>query len=166
MKPIFVLSLFVSASLLMGCQTPDPVQQATAKLKPVVDTYVQAWNTGNINTLDAICDPQFVRHDRTTEVYRGLGSVKQFIVLTRATYPDFKVTTEEVFCVGDHAVVRWTITGTNTGPGTFPPTGKTFKASGLSLSRFVDGKLAEEYAEYDGLSVLQQLGFQATPPTK
>ncbi len=35
-----------------------------------------------------------------------------------------------------------------------------------SYLRFVDGKLAEEHAEYDMLSVLQQLGFQATPPAK
>jgi predicted ester cyclase len=166
MKPIFFLSLFVSAGFLMGCQTPDPVREATAKLKPVVDTYVQAWNTGNLKTLDAICDPQVVRYDRMTVVYRGLDSLKRSIELIRATYPDFKVTTEEELYVGDHAVVRWTITGTNTGPGTFPPTGKSFKVSGLSLSRFVNGKLAEERAAYDRLDLLQQLGFQVTPPTK
>jgi steroid delta-isomerase-like uncharacterized protein len=167
MKPIFCLALFASAGLLMGCQQPpDPVREATAKLKPVVDAYTQVWNTGNLNALDAICVPQVVRYDRTTDVYRGLDSLKRFIARIRETYPDFKVTTEEVFYVGDHAVARWTITGTNTGPGTFPPTGKSFKATGLSLSRFVDGKLAEERAEYDRFSVLQQLGFQLTPPAK
>jgi predicted ester cyclase len=166
MKPIFFLSLFVSAGLLMGCQPPDPVREATAKLKPVVDIYVRAWNTGNLNTLDAVCVPHVVRYDRMTEAYRGLDSLKRHITLIRAMYPDFKVTTEEELYVGNHAVVHWTITGTNTGPGIFPPTGKSFKVSGLSLSRFVDGKLAEERAAYDWLSMLEQLGFKVTPPSK
>jgi len=167
MRPVFFLAFFVSVGLLMGCQQPpDPVQEATAKHKPVTDAYIQAWNTGNVNTLDAICVPQVVRYDRTAEVFRGLDSLKGVIARIRQTYPDFKVTSLEEFYVGDHAVVLWTVTGTNTGPGEFPPTGKSFKASGLSLSRFVDGKLAEEHAEYDMLSVLQQLGFKVTPPTQ
>jgi steroid delta-isomerase-like uncharacterized protein len=167
MRPVFFLAFFVSVGLLMGCQQPpDPVRDATAKLKPVVETYVQAWNTGNLSALDGICVPQVVRYDRTTDVSRGLDSLKGVIASIRGMYPDFKVTIEEEFYVGDHAAVRWTITGTNIGPGAFPPTGKSFKASGLSLSRFVDGKLAEEHTEYDMHSVLQQLGVQATPPTK
>lgn len=166
MRPIFSVFLCVGAALLMGCQVPDPVQEASAKLKPVVDAYIQAWNTGNIDTLNAICVPQVVRYDRMVETFRGLDSLKGVIARIRQMYPDFKVTREEEFYVGDHAVVRWTITGTNTGLGTFPPTGKSFKASGLSLSRFADGKLAEEHAEYDMLSVMQQLGFKVTPPTQ
>ncbi len=165
MKPIVLLGLMVCAGLLVGCQRPDPVQEATAKLKPAVDVYVSAWNTGNLNTLDAICDPRVVRFDRMADAYRGLDSLKRNIALVRAMYPDFKVTVEEELYVGDRAVVRWTITGTNIGPGDFPPTGKSFKISGLSLSRFVDGKLAEEYAAYDSHSMLKQLGFYLTPPS-
>jgi steroid delta-isomerase-like uncharacterized protein len=166
MKPIVFLVLLVSVGLLIGCQPLDPVQEATAKLKPVMDTYIQAWNTGNLEPLNAICDPQFVRYDRTSDVYRGLDSLKRYIADTRTTYPDFKVTVEEELYVGDHAMVRWTIAGTNTGSVNLPATGKSFKVSGLSLGRFVNGKLAEDRSEYDRLYLLQQLGFKLTPPTK
>lgn len=166
MKLILFLSLFVSAGLVIGCQPPDPVREATAKLKPVVDTYVHAWNTGNLDTLNAICDPQVVTYVGITSEYRGLDSLKRFLAGMRTMYPDFKVTVEEELYVGNHAVTRWTITGTNTGPGYIPPTGKSFKVSGLSLSRFVNGKLAEERMEYDRLYTMQQLGFKLTPATK
>ncbi|MEK6756634.1 MAG: ester cyclase [Bacteroidota bacterium] len=166
MKPIVFLILLVSAGLVIGCQPPDPVREATAKLKPVEDTYVHAWNKGNLDTLNAICDPQVAAYVGMTSAYRGLDSLKRFIAGTRTMYPDFKVTVEEELYVGNHAVTRWTITGTNTVPGDFPPTGKSFKVSGLSLSRFVNGKLAEERLEYDRLYLLQQLGFKLTPPTK
>jgi predicted ester cyclase len=166
MKPIMFLILLVSVGLLIGCQPPDPVREATAKLKPAVDTYIHAWNTGNLDTLNTICDPQVVAYVGTTSAYRGLDSLKLFIAGTRTMYPDFKVTVEEELFVGNHAVTRWTITGTNTGPGYIPPTGKSFKVSGLTLSRFVNGKLAEYRQEYDRLYLLQQVGFKLTPPTK
>ena len=71
-----------------------------------------------------------------TNEYRGLDSLKRFIA------------------------------GTNTGPVYVPPTGKSFKVSGLNVGRFVNGKLAEELMEYDRLYTYQQLGFKLTPPTK
>jgi hypothetical protein len=95
MKPIVFLILLVSVGLLIGCQAPDPVREATAKLKPVVDTYIHAWNTGNLDTLNAICDPQVVAYVGMTSEYRGLDSLKRFIAGTRTMYPDFKVTVEE-----------------------------------------------------------------------
>jgi predicted ester cyclase len=130
------------------------------------DTYVHAWNTGNLDTLNAICDPQVMAYVGMTSAYRGLDSLKRFIAGARTMYPDFKVSVEEELYVGNHAVTRWTITRTNTVPGDFPPTGKSFEVSGLSLTRFMDGKLAELRIEYDRLYSMQHLGFKLTPPTK
>jgi predicted ester cyclase len=159
MRSVFFLTLCAILCLLMGCQQPpDPIREATAKLKPVVDAYLRAWNTGKLDVLDTICVSGVVRYDRTTGVARGLDSLKDFIKSIRATYPDFKVTAVEELYLPDHAVVRWTITGTNTGPGGFTPTGRSFKATGLSLSDFTNSKLAVEHAEYDRSAVLLQLG--------
>ena len=166
MKPIVLLILLVSVCILIGCQPRDPVQEATAKLKPVVDAYYQAWNTGKLDTLNAICDPQVVRYAGLTGADRGVDSLKQMIAGIRTMFPDFKVTVEEELYVGNHAVTRWTITGTNSVPGDFPPTGKSFKVSGLSLIRFVNGKFAEERAEMNYLDSWKQLGFKLTPPAK
>lgn len=166
MKPMMLLILLVSVGLLMGCQPPDPVREATAKFKPVVDAYYQAWNTGSFDTLNAICDPQVVRYAGMSGTDRGIDSLKRMMAGVRSMFPDFKLTVEEELYVGNHAVVRWIITGTNTVPGDLPPTGKSFKVSGLSLIRFVNGKLAEDRAEMNYLDAWQQLGFKLTPPTK
>jgi steroid delta-isomerase-like uncharacterized protein len=166
MKPISFAVALLGTGLLIGCQPRDQVQEATAKLKPVVDSYVQAWNTGNLDSLDGIIDPQFARYVRTTIVEKGLDSLKNAITVTRTEFPDFKVTVEEELYVEDHATVRWTITGTDTGPGSIPPTGKSFKVGGMSLFRFANGKIAEERTEYDNLQLLQQIGFRLMPPGK
>ena len=59
---------------------------------------------------------------------------------------------------------RWTFTGNHTGPGSFPPTGKKVQVTGISISRIVNGKVAEEWVETDNLSAVQQLGFTLTSP--
>ena len=165
MKPIVFLVLLVSVCLLIGCQPRDPAQEATAKFKPVVSTYFQAWNTGNLDSLNAICDPQYVRYEGMTESDK-LDSLKRFIANVRMMIPDFKLTVEEELYVGDHAVVRFSVTGTNTGPGNLPPTGKSFKVSGLSLIRFMNGKLAEDHSEVNYLHLWRQLGYKLAPPAK
>ena len=38
------------------------------------------------------------------------------------------------------------------------PTGKVLKWSAIGITRFVNGRIAEEWVEFDGLSLLQLLG--------
>jgi predicted ester cyclase len=65
---------------------------------------------------------------------------------------------------GDKVVTRFPHRGTHTGPfqGT-PPTGKTFTATGIHISRLVDGKVAKDWVVRDTLGVLQQLGILSAP---
>jgi hypothetical protein len=53
-----LLALAATFFVAIGCQQPD----ASRELKPIGDAYVEAWNTGNLDALDAIIDPQFARH--------------------------------------------------------------------------------------------------------
>ena len=84
-------------------------------------------------------------------------------------YPDFNVTFDEMLFKGDWLVVRWTVTGTNTGPmrtpmGEIPPTNKTMRLSGVDIMRLVDGKIVEDWAFYNQLYSYMQLGFTIMPP--
>ena len=58
----------------------------------------------------------------------------------------------------------WTITGTNTGVGTHPPTGKRANSNGFSIIFFAEGKLTGEWIAYSDLTWVKQLGFTMTPP--
>jgi predicted ester cyclase len=98
--------------------------------------------------------------------YRGLSALKRFITGYRTMFPDFKLVPEEIFYVGDRAIIRWIVSGTHTGPGFLAPTGKQFTLSGMSLCRFKDGRLIEDKAESDGLYFMEQLGYSLIPPKK
>src|ERR687898_607991 len=75
--------------------------------------------------------------------------------------PDLKITIEDAIAEGDQVVTRYTIRGTHQGETEEfgPPTGKQMELRGITIHRFEDGKIVEEWEAYDNLSVLQQLGL-------
>jgi predicted ester cyclase len=157
------LGLMVLFLFSIGCQQSD----ASKEFKLIVDAYIDTWNTGNLNTLDAIIDQQFIRHvsPASTTGAVDLDSLKKVISNFRTTYPDFQVTLDEEIYTDNKGAGRWRYTGTNTGPGSIPPTGKKISATGISILHFKDGKIMEEWVESDNLTVMMQLGFTLTPPS-
>jgi predicted ester cyclase len=66
-----------------------------------------------------------------------------------------------VIAEGDQAVSRYTIRGTHQGETEDfgPPTGKQVELKGITIHRFEDGQIVEEWEAYDNLSMLKQLGL-------
>jgi len=147
--------------LAVGCQ-----QQETSKeWEPIIDGYVEAWNTGNLDILDGIIAPQFVRIVGSTTSAEGLDSLKKYISSFRETYPDFHVTIDERIYAGDKSASRWLFTGTHSGLGNPPLKGKQVNLTGMSFSRMKNGKMVEERVEIDRLAWMLQLGYTLTPPS-
>lgn len=76
-------------------------------------------------------------------------------------FPDMVVRMDEVSQDGDHAIYRWTLTGTNTGPG---GTGKAVCISGYEEWMIdVDGLIAESNGHFDEAEYQRQLKSDAPP---
>ncbi len=166
MKPVVVLALVIIVSTQALSQPKDHVEQTLPEYKLAVEAYIYAWNSGHLDTLDAVCDSNIARYDGIAPgyQYRGLTVLKHFISGYRTMFPDFTLLTEEEYYVGDRAVLRWIVSGTHTGPGFLSPTGRAFKLSGMSILRFKNGKLYEDKSESDGLYFMEQLGYTLEPP--
>jgi len=86
-----------------------------------------------------------------------------------AAFPDISFDVCGTAPAGDGVVgVRWTMRGTHRGDlvmpaGPIPPTGKQVQVSGITLIRFTEGKVVEEWQNADNLGFLQQLGVISTP---
>ncbi len=125
----------------------------------------EAWNKGNLDALDELCDADFVRHKPPFPDIEGLEAGKQFVADCRISYPDLQLTLDEIIVEGDASAIRWTYRGTQTGqsPTTgAPPTGKQVAFTGCNILHWVEGKIVEEWENGDYLSLLQQLGV--VPP--
>ena len=71
-------------------------------------------------------------------------------------FPDMVVAMDGVEVRADHAVYRWTLTGTNTGPG---GTGRTVCLSGYEeWTLGTDGLIAESQGHFDQADYERQLG--------
>ena len=74
-------------------------------------------------------------------------------------FPDITLTVEGQVEAGDVVVTRFVATGTNTGEfNGKPPTGKAMRMQVISMMRFVEGKIAEEWEEGDLLGMMGQIG--------
>lgn len=83
-----------------------------------------------------------------------------------AAFPDGHFTVEDVVAEGDKVVSRYTFRGTHLGSWTAalgtPPTGKHVTIRGDEIFRIVDGRIVEQWAQFDVIAALRQFGV--VPP--
>lgn len=120
----------------------------------------EIWNRGNLSIADTIYTAEFVNHDPATpSALRGPEAVKQNAAMYRKAFPDLRIKIEETISDGDHVVARWTSSGTHSGElQGIPATGRRTTSSGITIARFVNGKIAEEWVNWDTLGLMRQLG--------
>lgn len=158
-----VLILVAGLLALAGCAAPAPPDYA-AQYQPAMDAYIAGWNEGNLDGLDAAMNADIKRRSPGGLDSDGMAAQKQVMTDLRLSYPDTLVVLDESHFMKDLSFHLWTFTGTNTGPGAAPPTGKSVKLTGSTLVRYRDGKIAEELVYFDVLDWQMQLGYTLTPP--
>jgi predicted ester cyclase len=134
--------------------------------KAIIRRWIDVWNTGELEPLEEIIAPDYVRHGEGTTLRPESGPewYKQQIAGARRAMPDFHVTTEDLIAEGDRVVGRWSWGGTREGQATTPwgatveSAGKQVKRTAITITRLADGKIAEEWWQLDRLEEWQQLG--------
>jgi steroid delta-isomerase-like uncharacterized protein len=89
---------------------------------------------------------------------------KGLVTMFRTAFPDWTERVEDVITDGDRVAIR--VTGRGTHRGDFQgisATGRVVTASGIGIARIADGKIAEAWAAYDALGLVQQLGALPAP---
>ena len=170
MKKLFmVISLVLLLCFTLSCQQGEEgITEEEAK--DIGDTYAKARNEVNLALLDEIYAPDVVVHDCSSpEDIIGLEALKEYYSYTHKAFPDLHATLDETIVKGDKIIWVWTFAATNTGSfhtplGDIPPTGNKVQFSGVAIDRVDEGKIVEEWVYFNGLQVLQQLGFTIIPP--
>ena len=87
--------------------------------KSVIHQIEEAWNSNELDKLDAFFAPGFVQHSGFPGAIPTLETAKQAHQMSMAAMPDRTAKIQEVISDDDKVVVRMRVTGTNTGG--FPP---------------------------------------------
>ena len=123
----------------------------------------EAINRGNAAVVDDLAHPSYVYRNPTDEI-KGADAIKGLFASYREGFPDFHVHIDERVADGDRMIQAFTLTGTHRGEFLgIPATGKTVEVHGFVFSRFVDGRIAEEWEVIDQLTFLEQLGVVELP---
>jgi steroid delta-isomerase-like uncharacterized protein len=103
--------------------------------------------------------PDCTYHSAATGELKG-EAFRKFFTTAMAAFPDFRLTVQDQISEGDKVVTRYVVTGTHRGEFMgVAPTGKQITLTGLCLDRIVNGKIVEEWDEWDALSMMRQLGM-------
>ena len=152
----------LSAILFTGASC---VNDRTRANQDTVEAFIAVWNGADDSALDTLLAPDFRRvGDPLSESAEGIAATRALVRKMRVDMPDLRVEVLDAIYTPDRAAIRWRLSGTDSGPGDFPPTGRHVVATGLSLMRFDDGRLGEEVSVLDGIRLLTQLGFTLVPP--
>jgi steroid delta-isomerase-like uncharacterized protein len=134
---------------------------ATAEIKALIQRWEAAMNTRQLDDLDEIMAPNFVRHCEATPHLdiRSREQFKEFLRQDVAAFPDNVQTFTHVVAEGDLVGIWATYEGTQLGQlGPFPASGRRAKFDFGGILRVEDGKIAEFWITWDNLTILAQLG--------
>ena len=120
----------------------------------------EAWNGGRFEALDETVAEQYVRHESALpSPVHGRAELKETIRRYRDAFPDLNLEIEEMVSSGDLVTTRWLASGTHRGDLMgLEATNKRSVVTGLNLTRFLDGKVIEEWSEWNEAAMLRQLG--------
>jgi len=135
--------------------TPTEANKAVARR-----TWDEAANQRNLDLIEELFTPDLVWHEPDRDIH-GYDEAKQYMSMFNVAFPDISATVEDEIAEGDKVVTRYTGRGTHLGETEAfgPPTGRHIEFQGISIYRFEGGKIAEEWALFDTLKMLQQLGL-------
>lgn len=156
--PIFLIFLF----LFSACQE----QKKVVNIEPLVKSYVDVWNTGDVDKLDSIVTQNFeLRIDPDFNPIVGIDSLKKEILNTRKMFPDFTVNLEKHIPAGDTvSLYVWTIEGTYSGNMDTEMKNKKISVPGFSVIFFSGNEMTGEWIAYSDLTLMKQIGFTLVPP--
>ena len=128
--------------------------------KAVALREVEMFSTGDYSIADEIYSEDYVGHDPTKpEPIRGIEAAKEEAAGYRNAFPDLTLTVDHQIAEGEYVGTRWTARGTHAGDlEGIAPTGTHATTTGISITRVVDGKIVEDYTEWNALGLMTQLG--------
>lgn len=119
----------------------------------------EAVSSGNLQVLHEIFSANVIEHDPAPGQGKGPEGYIELFTTMRTAFPDLQVTVEHIVQDENNLAMAYKMTGTHEGDFMgIAPTGKTFEARGMQISRFENGKIVERWGSSDELGLVKQLG--------
>lgn len=126
--------------------------------KAVVRRYFEAYNTQRAEAVMAFVHRDHIYHPPGGGVALDRRGRQEDEKPFFAAFSDIESIVEDQIAEGDRVATRVTMRCTHSGPyGGIPPTGRRIAISFIDISTVRDGKIFEEWDEFDMRGILRQL---------
>ena len=132
-------------------------EQNRAVVRRFID---EVFNRGNVEVAGELVTPGYIHHDpATAELGSGPEGLEKMVAFYREAFPDYEIRVDDQIATEDRVVERWTGRGTHRGTLMgIPASGASISASGISIHRLENGKIAETWTVFDSAGMLRQIG--------
>src|SRR5215208_7659218 len=108
---------------------------------------------GDFDAAETLYSPRFLDHVNDFD-FAGHEGIRRSVGLYRRVFANLEIRVEDQVAEGDRVASRWTAEGTNRG--------RPVALKGITVSRFEDGGIVEDWTVSDNLSLVRQLGLWRT----
>ena len=126
----------------------------------LVREYIDAvFNRHELDRVEEYWVDDLSSHWLGQETLRGLPAWRSGMKDFFAAFPDLTYSLDDLFFEGDRGVWRGHWRGTQRGDWSgIAASGRTVEWTAIIIARFTDGKLGEDWVEYDRYGLYRQLG--------
>ena len=111
----------------------------------------------NLAAVSDYYSPRFVDHVNSMQ-FHGIEGARQSVALYQELFDDLRFVVEQQVVDGDQVASRWALDGTHRG--------RRVHLTGITISRFEDGKIVEDWGSTDTMDLVRQLGLWRTAAEK
>ena len=142
----------------LGLAAREPVATVRRFLDDVV-------NGGRLDAIDELCAPELTWHGGSLGTFHSRAEWKASVMAeATAAFTGMHLTVEDIVAGGEKVVVRFTNSGTQTGPFLgAPATGRYAEWLGIGIYTVTDGRITEAWLGEDILGMLRQLDAITLP---
>ena len=125
----------------------------------IITRFEPAFRAGDQATIDELCDPGLVDHTPAPGHEPTLAGFKQKVAGFNAIFPDLEEDLQDIIASGDTVATRWVLTGSQQREFMkIPASGQTIRVEGMNFYRLKGGRVTDIWTQFDGVTMMQQLG--------
>jgi steroid delta-isomerase-like uncharacterized protein len=136
-------------------------------VKKVMDDYLIAWNSHDINKILSFFTDDGIYEDVTRGIVNhSKKEIAGYLNTSFIDFPDLKIVVNTVIATGDWTVYEIVTSGTHAHSSRpeVPATGKTFSVRAVSVFKMSKGKISRQSEYYNYATLLQQVGLMSAQP--
>src|SRR5213083_2169829 len=121
--------------------------------------FEQLFGQGKLDYVDRNFDRNYRGHD-TLAGEVGVDQLKANVKMYRTAFPDLSVRIDDLIETSEKVLCRWTARGTHRGEFLGKAaTGRKTQTAGISVFTCRNGKIVEDYTQWDAFGLLRDLGI-------